>query len=243
MYIGFATNVNKIIIDSTSVTVGESATVTDSLETGGQKKRRLVSANPPDKYNVIMAFDFVEEDADGLTELERFYSWLKYEHCYGVNPFEFPAILINSNRQKGESQESIEHIIERIANGDTSARLPDKEYYAITSAVEGNKSGNSLEVKMTWETYATGAFSIPNNNIEVDHITAYNGYVDVVQTATPTSEPTTATWPMTINNVSETVIASVFDGDVTTRYYFTPKTTAGSYAVTLGGKSSTFTVA
>lgn len=243
MYIGWPVNVNKTIIDSTSVTVGESATVTDSLETGGQKKRRLVSANPPDKYSVTMAFDFVEEDTNGLTELERFYSWLKYEHCYGVNPFEFPAILINSNRQEGESQESIEHIIQRIANGDASARLPDKEYYAITSAVEGSKSGHSLEMKMTWETYATGAFSIPNNNIEVDHITASNGYVDIVQTATPTSEPTTATWSMKINNVTEAVTACVFDGNVTTRYYFTPKTTAGSYVVTISGKSSTFTVA
>ena len=234
MYIGWASNVNKIIIDSTSVTVGDGATVSDSLETGSQKKRRVVSANPPDKYSVRMAFNFVEEDDNGLTELERFYSWYKHQHCYGVNPFEFPAILINSNRQKGASQEEIEHIIQRIINGDTTAKLPDNEYYVITSAVEGSKSGNELEVTMTWETYATGVYTIPTDTPAINNISPVNGYVDIILTESPLSEPTTSTWSLKINYLPTDVIACTYDGDVTVRYYFTPITVPGTYIITVG---------
>lgn len=243
MYIGWATNVNKDILDSTSITVGEGATVEDSLETGGQKKKRLARATPSDKYSVTQKFDCITKGTDGYTEVERFWIWYKYVHCYGVNPFSFPAILINSNRQQGNSQEEYENILARIRNGDPTAKLPDNEYYVISNATEGNKVGNDIEIKMTWETYATGAFTIPDDESEIDHITAHNGYVDIVQTSTPTVEPTSETWVVNINSAQETILACVFDGDVTTRYYFTPKTTAGTYVVTIAGKLSTFTVA
>ncbi len=243
MYIGWATNVNKDILDSTGITVGEGATVEDSLETGGQKKKRLVRATPSDKYSVTQKFNCIEKGADGYTEVERFWAWYKYVHCYGVNPFSFPAILINSNRQNGSSQEEYENILARIANGDPTAKLPDNEYYVITSAAEGNKVGNDIEIKMTWETYATGAFTIPDEIVDVDHLLAYNGYVDIVLTGTPATEPTSVTWPMTINGVSENVTLCVFDGSVTVRYYFAEKTVPGTYTVTIAGKSKNFVVA
>lgn len=242
MYIGWATNVNKEIIDSTTISVGNGATVEDSIETGGQKKKRLVSANPPDKYNVTMAFEFVTKGADGLTELERFYAWYKYRHCYGVNPFLFPAILINSNRQQGMSQEDVDYIVARIAHGDPNAKLPDNEYYVITSAIEGSKSGNHLEISMTWETYATGAFTISAETSTVDHIVAENGYVDVYLTSTPSSEPTPNTWELKINDTVTTVDYCYFDGDLTARLYFEEETTAGTYTVDVSGKTSTFVV-
>lgn len=225
MYIGWASNVNKIILDSTTITVGDGATVEDGLEAGGPKKKRLVSANPSDKYNITMSFDYVTKGSDGYTELERFYVWYKYVHCYGVNPFEFPAILINSNRQYGEGQEDVEHIIRRIENHDPTARLPDTEYYIISSAVEGSKNGTHLQITMTWETYATGSFTIPDETSTIDHIEAafYQKYydssvqkdqfiIDVILTATPVSEPTKNTWTIygkkgsgswiTMNNVN-----------------------------------------
>jgi len=243
MYIGWATNVNKNILDSTGITVGEGATVEDSLETGGQKKKRLARATPSDKYSVTQKFDCIEKGADGYTEVERFWAWYKYRHCYGVNPFSFPAILINSNRQKGNSQEEYENILARIRNGDLTAKLPDNEYYVITSAAEGNKVGNDIEIKMTWETYATGVINVPDDTVSVDHIEAHNGYVDIVLTGTPTTEPTTLTWPMTINGLTEPVTLCTFDGNVTARYYFETKITPGVYVVTIAGKSSNFVVA
>lgn len=243
MYIGWATNVNKNILDSTGITVGEGATVEDSLETGGQKKKRLARATPSDKYSVTQKFDCITKGTDGYTEVERFWAWYKYRHCYGVNPFSFPAILINSNRQQGNSQEEYENILARIRNGDPTAKLPDNEYYVITSAAEGNKVGNDIEIKMTWETYATGAFTIPDDTTTVDHIMAHNGYVDIILTNTPQTEPASNTWPMTINGFSETVTYSNFDGNVTETYYFESKITPGTYTVTISGKSSSFTVA
>lgn len=257
MYIGWANNVNKEILDSTAITVGENATVEDSLEAGGQRKKRLVNANPPDKYSVTMAFNCVDKNwtssgvvlNDNLTELERFYSWYKYIHCYGTNPFLFPAILINSNRQEGESQEAIEHIIQRIENGDPTAKLPDNEYYIITSAVEGSKSGHHLEIKMTWETYATGAYTIPDDETSIDHIEAENGCVTVYLTSVPQTEPTIDTWQLGLikapssTPTAEAITAFSYDGGVTAKLYFTPKTESGSYrAVVDSVTSNTFVV-
>ena len=255
MYIGWAVNVNKIILDSTSVTVGDKATVKDGLESGGQSKSRLSCATPADIFSVTMAFSFDDEskDASGLTEIERFWAWYKYQHCYGVNPFQFPAILINSNRQIGDSTERREHIANTLNNQQqpqtpyTEADIPDFEYYRITSAVQGSKSGTDLQVSMTWEIHATGAFTIPDETSTIDHITAENGYIDVVLTSTPSSEPTTATWtvyiedPLHVQSVL-TITRCVFDGDVTARLYFEPRSQSGTYKVTIGDFSSQFTV-
>lgn len=256
MYIGWVNNVNKVILDSTSVSVGENAVVQDTLEAGGQKKSRLVSVTTPDKFSVTMEFSFDDDslDENGHTELERFWIWYKYRHCYGVNPFLFPAILINSNRQSGDSVESREHTANSINNQYhpeppyTEANIPDFEYYVITSAVNGSKSGNCLQVTMTWETYATGAYTVPDDTSTIDHFEAHNGYVDVTLTSIPDTEPTKDTWTATIKkgNGSYTSLpftASFFDGDVSVRLYFTPKSTAGTYTVKMYDlPTSSFTV-
>lgn len=232
-YIGWAANVNKIILDSTAITVGEGATVTDSLETGGQKKSRLVCANPPDKYSVTMNFSFAEEskDENGLTECDRFWAWYKWAHCYGTNPFQFPAILLNSNRQKGFSVEETEY-----------GNLPDMEYYVITSAVNGAKSGTDQQITMEWSTYATGVITIPTEIATVDHIKAQNGYVDIILTDSLSVEPSTATYTIKINGTKEPILYSVYDGDRNVRYFFEKRTQGGSYTVTLGSEESTFIV-
>lgn len=231
-YIGWAVNVNKDILNSTAITVGEGATIQDSLETGGQKKSRVTCANPPDKYAVVMNFSFAEEskDENGLTELDRFWSWYKWAHCYGTNPFEFPAILLNSNRQKGFSNEEI-----------SFGNSPDTEYYKISSAVNGNTSGTDQQVTMTWETYATGVITIPASSAEVDHIEAENGYVDIFLTEALTVEPTKNTYQVLINGTVEPINRSVYDGNQTLRYYFAEKDT-GTYTVIVSGKTDTFIV-
>ncbi len=247
MYIGWANNVNKIIIDSTNITVGEGATVEDGLEAGGPKEKRLISANPPDKYSVIMNFNFVEKDENGYTEVERFWAWYKFVHCYGVNPFEFPAVLINSNRQEGFSTEEVEHIVQRIINHDPTAKLPDTEYYKITSAVEGSKSGHELQINMTWETHATGSYTIPDEVSTISHIEAYNGYIDVILTAPPSTEPTKNTWTVHVKKdsdaeITQTINACYFDGDVTAKLFFNPKTLDGTYTMRIDDFTSQFTV-
>lgn len=248
-YIGWANNVNKIILDSTNVTVGEGAVVQDSTESGGQKKSRLTCANPPDKFSVTMKFSFAEDskDANGRTEVDRFWTWLKWVHRYGVNPFMFPAILINSNRQQGYSQEDIEHIIKRIENGDPTAKLPDNEYYKITSAANGEKSGTDQQITMTWETFATGVISVPDTTAEVNRISAENGKVDIFLTSIPDTEPTIDTWTLYITpplgtKTEETKNFFYYDGIATATLYFDEKTVEGTYIVEVDGKTDTFIV-
>lgn len=236
-YCGWPVNVNKIILDSTTVTVGEGATVTDSLENGGQKKSRLTCGNPPDKFSVTMAFDFSEKQYDGYTEIENFWTWYKFVHKYGTVPFQFPAILINSNRQQGYSQEDVGY-----------GKIPDTEYYRITSAVEGAKSGLSQEVTMTWETYATGVIQIEEEEFGIDHIEPVNGEIKVILSETsPSYEPNSGTWSVSCVNssgasVAITITNCIFDGDRTAMLYFDKFTTAGVYTVTVGGKSRAFAV-
>jgi hypothetical protein len=219
-YITWANNVNKVIIDATSVSVGENATEQDKLESGGLTKARLKCSNPPDKFNVVMDFDFSEKGTDGFTELERFYAWYKYVHCYGVNPFKFPAILINSNRDSNASE----------------------EYYVITSAITGSKSGLSVRINMTWETYATGVIIIPEQTLLIDTLTAVNGTATVLYTCPPLAEPTAESITLLIDNV-ETKHIVVYDGYKTLKVNFTPLTAKGSHTVKIGTKTATFTVA
>ena len=243
MLIGWPINVNKDVLDSTNIKIGENATVKDSTESGAPKRSRVTCANPPDVYSVSMDFDCITKGEDGLTEYERFTSWYKWKHCFGTNPFEFPAILINSNRQEGMSQEEVEHIIERIKNHDQTAKLPDNEYYIITSSIDGGKSGLCQRVNMTWETFATQPILIADDESTVDSIVAENGYVDILLTSTPETEPTKNTWTLMIDNVITPVITAVFDGDVTVRYYFEELSDIGIHTVALGGKTDTFEVA
>ena len=110
-YTGWATGVNRIILDSTSFTFGENALKNDELE-NGLKRSKKRSAFCPDKFSVKMAFNWVDEvilhtyDAQGniltdiptgKTEFQLFTEWYKYQHKYGSVPFEFPRILYSQN--------------------------------------------------------------------------------------------------------------------------------------------------
>lgn len=238
-YCGWPLNVNKIILDSTPVVVGEGATVQDSLEAGGQKKSRLTCSNPPDKFSVTMDFDFADKKYinNKYTECDLFWVWYKTVHKYGTVPFQFPAILINSNRQEGYCQEEISH-----------GNVPDTEYYCITSAVNGEKSGLSQRVSMTWETYATGVVQVEEPEFEVDHIEAVNGEIAVVLSDTPSYEPNSGTWDVyytkdgMVTPGSLLISGCAFDGDRTAYLYFDAITEPGTYVITIEDKTSTFVV-
>lgn len=211
-YCGWANHVNRIILSSTGVTVGDGAIVSDSLESGGQKKSRLVSSNPPDKFSVTMAFDFSTPVYNNYTELDLFWLWYKNVHKFGTVPFEFPAILLNSNRQAGDSQEAINHIINRINNGDTTAKLPDREFYCITSAVNGSKEGLSQKVTMTWETYATSTIQVEDEEYTVDdYSVSENGYIHILLRGDPQPQtlPSSVTWTVQKSTDSGTTWSNI----------------------------------
>lgn len=238
-YCGWPNHVNKIILDSTTITVGEGATVHEGLESGGLEKTRLICSNPPDKYNVTMAFDFSEKKYNGYTELDLFWAWYKTVHKFGTVPFQFPAILLNSNRQEGYSQEDIGY-----------GNIPRTEYYCITSPVEGIKSGLSQQITMTWATYATGVMQAKEEDFGVDHIEAENGQVKVVLTATssdPSYEPDSSTWAVFCTPPSGvpyqlTITNCIFDGTATAILFFDEITDGGTYRIRIGNKTSDFVV-
>ena len=253
-YCGWAVDVNKIILDSTSVSVGDGAKVTDELEAGGLKKSRLTCSNPPDRFSVVMEFDFSERkyDVNGrlYTEIELFWSWYKNVHKFGTVPFQFPAILINSNRQKGYAQSDIEAGTLYDAKGNVVSRnlVPDTEYYCITSAVDGSKNGLCQQVSMTWETYATGVLQVVDEGFGITAIKAHNGYVEVVMSEPmPSYEPNSATWAAKYSKDGGSmktlaITGCIFDGDRTATLWFDEFTVAGTYELYIDSFSDRFTV-
>lgn len=186
-YIGWANNVNKKILDSTGVTVGEGAAVTTKVEKG-RKRTRLSMSNAPDKFSVTMSFCYLNnkrynsvtkqyEDCENeLSELDRFYTWLKYYHKFGTNPFQFPSIIISSHQKE--------------AGRDTT------EWYKITSATQGKKSGEHMSITMTWETDINGIINVVNpdkavSDIIVEGIVGTTGRVKLLFDEIPVLEPTT----------------------------------------------------
>ena len=226
-YCAWPNYVNRRIIDSTNVTVGDGAVQSDSIEGSPKSKRRVLCANPPDKFQVTMHFNcykIMEVDADGnelpkghvlkeTTEKDRFFLWLKGVHRYGVNPFIFPAILWNSNSKTSFSEEE-------VARG----KLPKLEYYQITSAVEGSKHGDDVEVTMTWETYSTGMYEIPVEALpELASITGHDGYAIVTLTTTPINNLETTAFEVKLDN--KTVASEVYTNEDASRtlYVIYPK--------------------
>lgn len=162
-YLGWAKNVNKIILDSTQISFGDSAVKSDNLETG-KKKFRLTSSNPPKTYQVTMDFDWLEKDSSGLTEKDRFFNWYQYKLKYSTNCFRFPSILLGNDSN-------------------------EYEWYKIVNAVVGQKSGNSIRVTMTWESAYEGIIVIAKETATVDHISFCKSYATMYFTDTPEAFP------------------------------------------------------
>lgn len=221
-YVGWAKNVNKVIIDSTTVNIGENAVVEDELETG-KKKRRVRMSNVPDKFEVTMDFDWFQKDNDGLTEKDRFLSWFKNVHKYGCNPFEFPTICAGSGSPVGTN-----------------------EWYRITSGIKGQKSGLSMRVTMTWETVYNGIINVSNPVLEIDHIESYADHCDIILKQQPPVEPTSQTWQIKIYKGATLVASSFnrfyFDSYRTAVMYYPEITETGLYTVVIDGKESDFYV-
>ena len=96
--INWANQVNKKIIDSTKIVIGENGFVDNESDSKNFAERYLTSISSPDTLNVVMDFDWsgddpvYPKDENGYTEFDRFVIWYKFEHKRGVNPFWFPAI-------------------------------------------------------------------------------------------------------------------------------------------------------
>lgn len=214
VYTSWPVNVNRRIIDSTNVTVGEGAVITEQIEGSPNNRRRMLCANPPDKYSVTMHFNCYDKDESGLTEKDRFFNWYKGIHKYGTVPFEFPSILFNSNLK--ESYDT-----EEVARG----KIPFYEKYIITSAVSGQKHGFDVEVTMTWETFATGIYEVPYTKSVVDAIEFHNGYAIVSLANVGKTVPITENFSVEMDDVACKYGVYSNETDSTFVYVIYPKIT------------------
>lgn len=201
-YIGWATNVNRIILDSTTITLGDKATITDELNSG-LKRTRLKGPFCPDIYQVTMDFDWVTVGSDGLTEIQRFYEWYKFKHKYGTVPFEFPKIIYS--HETG------------VASSSYGSRV---EYYKITSAVEAKKYGTSQRVTMTWETVYAGVISIQEQPAEVSNLECTSNYVDINFSYIGDTAPLSSDFEIKLNGSVLSDFGFYYDNSLKVRIYF-----------------------
>lgn len=210
-YIGWSSHCNRVILDSTSITIGENATRNSELEQGG-KRTALKSLFVPDKYSVTMEFEWDKKDEYGKSEVQYFYEWFKYKHKYGTVPFEFPKILYSPSTG--------------IKSYDDSNAYGAVEYYKITSAAEGKKSGSKIQITMTWETVYGGAITIAESEPKVNFIEATSKYIDIYYSAMGDIIPVLQDFKVFVDGSEVEKTGIYYDGFKTVRIYFNYNSTA-----------------
>lgn len=223
-YTGWATGVNRVILDSTTITLGENAVKSDELDSG-LRRSWLKGSYVPDKFAVVMEFDWLNEvEGRGKTEYQLYCEWYKYVHKYGSVPFEFPAILYSP--------------MSGLLVIDSKSQPSRVEYYKITSSVEGAKSGEKVQVKMTWESVHGGVVSIPDTKDEVIGIDAHNGYFDINYSSVGSVSPTQAEFDVYIDSVPVSKTGFYYDGARTVRIWFAPFADSLEHTLTFSSSSS-----
>lgn len=213
-YIGWSTYVNKVILDSTTITVGKNATKSDEL-LNGWRRTKLRTLNVPDEYSVLMEFNWLDEVVDpttnvstGKTELQHFYDWYKYKHKFGTIPFEFPKILYSP-------QTGI-----KVYDEDAANKVVETEYYKIVDAIEASKSGYCVQMKMTWQSVYGGTINISDTTAKVSNIEATDGYVDIYFSTLADTIPVSGDFTIYIDDTETTVTGSFYNNSYTLRLYF-----------------------
>lgn len=234
-YIGWSSHCNRVILDSTTITIGENATRNSELEQGN-RRTALKSMFVPDKYSVVMEFDWEKKDDYGKTELQYFYEWYKYSHKFGTVPFEFPNILYSPNA-------GVKVYDDKNAYGKV-------EYYKITSAVEGKKSGTKVQISMTWESVYGGAISISEKEPAVNFIEATSEYLDIYFSSIGELVPCMQDFTVYVNEIAVNKSGIYYDGFETVRIYFdytVPDGIAGrvpiSFSYSYSSETASFSIA
>lgn len=220
--IGWPTNVNRIILSETTISVGKDALVNETLKSG-RKRSELAGSFCPDVFSVTMDFEADTPKANlNKTEYQLFTEWYKYRCKYGSVPFEFPEIVYSP--QSGFYPEPL---------GRTNI-------YKITSAVECGKSGTCQRIRMTWESVYSGGIQVVTEGATVGEncITGLTkDYLEITFTSMGTNAPTLQ--DITVYKTPDggtqsavTVKSLAYDNAYTVRLYFQTPLTTGSYTVT-----------
>ena len=228
-YVGWATGVNRTVYDSSNITLGENALKTDELE-NGLKRSRKRGAFCPDKFSVKMRFNWIDEVfINGVnthrTEYQLFTEWYEYFHKYGSIPFEFPKILF--------SQDTGIMVLDTVDNGPINV-----EYYKITSSVPGVKSGEDIEVDMSWEAVYGGVVDVTTDTPLVDTCTATANYIDIFFSVLGTTAPTSQMFAIysgtqSTQDTSVPITGFYYDNANTVRIYYGEQTSGTTITFSL----------
>lgn len=225
MAILWADNVNTRILDQTQITIGDGGYVEDKSSSGDFKERRLTSFYVPDTFSVVMDFDWLVKDANGMSEFDRFVTWYKYVHQRGTIPFWFSPITRFNILQP-------ENPVNPITGEETLCQ------YKITSSLKPQKSGFSYRVTMTWEeVYSGPGIIIPESTLAPDKMYVENGHIQFFFNHTPApgtvnaSDFTVSKKLVSDNTFIPITISSMkTDGDVV-HIYFNKITEEGTYFI------------
>ena len=222
--ITWATGVNKTILESSSILVGENATLQEET-LSGKKISILKGSFVPTKYSIEMEFDWEKPVRDGKTEYQLFLEWYEYRHKFGTVPFIFPKIIYSPKTGI------------KIEDENT---LCEYEYYKIEGPIDGAKYGNSVKVKMTWKSVYTGIISI------ADPISVMNGilkvtkdYVEVSFSTDSDIEPILSDFSLIIDYTTADIGGFVFDS-FEGRLYFATPLSSGHHRVVVEYKNDSF---
>lgn len=213
MAISWAENVNQRILDSTQINIGEGGYVEDKASSGEFKERRLTSLSVPDTFSVVMDFDWLEKDVNGLSEFDRFIIWYKYIHKRGTKPFYFPSI----------TKFNVNGSIVR-----TNPVTKEKELcqYKITSGIKPQKSGFSMRCSMIWEEVysGTGIYVLPKTCV-LDRMIVQNGHIKTYFNITPSKPKEATDFQIQAKKIADTdyedipITAVTNDGNITHIYF------------------------
>ena len=215
-YIGWPTNVNRIILDETTINVGKDATVSETIKSG-RKRSELSGSYCPDEFPVVMDFeaDDNQEVCDvygqyvmtlDRTEHQIFTDWFKYSSKYGTIPFEFPKIVYTP----GKGYSTLDGVMGR---------------YRITSSLDMGKSGTCQRIKMTWEEVYSGDVTVEAEGDQINGISSITPeYLDVLFSAVGGTGPIQANFKVyettSGSDVSMAINAYCFDGSYTVRIWY-----------------------
>lgn len=222
--ITWATGVNKTILESSSILVGENATIQEET-LSGKKITILKGSFVPKKYSIEMDFDWEKPIRGSKTEYQLFLEWYEYRHKFGTVPFIFPKIIYSPR---------------------TGIKIEDEnspceyEYYKIEGSIDGVKHGSSVKVKMTWKEVYSGILSV------ADPVSMMNGilkvtknYVEVSFSTESDVEPFQSDFSLIIDNATADIGGFAFDS-FEGRLYFVSPLLSGKHRVHVQYKEDSF---
>lgn len=190
----WATGVNRIVLNETSITVGQNALQTSSTENGSEQSL-LRSSGVPDQYNVSMYFsnstkdafylNHVDSNGNHITEWQAFLNWFKYEIEMGTLPFYFSSI--------GDVSGNTTAIYKIISSG-----LP-----------KGTPNGEYIKCTMTWAEQINEVMNYSQAKIVGDYLDFTENTIEFHFNEEPTTVPQKSDFEILFSTEDESVIGSI----------------------------------